>query len=95
MIGMALVPVCIAVLAGVYTGKWRFFCIQNPCTYFDVDLVIVMALVNIHLRRQKMMEMCDSVNSLSKDQFLRLFVIAIAEYGTCLYVPALHPVNLF
>ena len=44
----------------------------------------VMALVNIYLRRAKMLSMVSSDNQTSKEQFIRLYCLSIAELGTCL-----------
>lgn len=43
-----------------------------------------MALVNIYLRRTRMLSMVSSDSRTSKDQFLRLYFLSIAELGTCL-----------
>nr|ODN95032.1 pheromone a factor receptor [Cryptococcus depauperatus CBS 7855] len=43
----------------------------------------VMALVNIHLRRQQMLSMIASDASVNRDQFYRLMFLTLAELGTC------------
>jgi pheromone a factor receptor len=43
-----------------------------------------MALVNIYLRRARTLSMVSADSQTSKDQFIRLYVLSIAELGTCL-----------
>lgn len=45
-----------------------------------------MALVNIYLRRQRMLSMITADTETNKDQFFRLYFLSIAEIGTCMYV---------
>jgi pheromone a factor receptor len=49
----------------------------------DIELPTVMALVNIYLRRQRMLSMVSADSQLSRNQFLRLYVVSLAEIGTC------------
>jgi hypothetical protein len=84
LIAMALVPVGIALAAGTYTSTLEKKTFPFRFSFLMANLSTVMALVNIWLRRQKMMSMIASGASVNKDQFLRLFVLALAEYGTCL-----------
>ncbi|KAK4687752.1 pheromone a factor receptor, partial [Tremellales sp. Uapishka_1] len=44
----------------------------------------IMALVNIHLRRQQLLSMIASDASINKEQFCRLMALAILELGTCI-----------
>lgn len=45
-----------------------------------------MALVNIYLRRQRMLSMISADSTMARNQFLRLYIVALAEIGTCAYV---------
>jgi pheromone a factor receptor len=53
------------------------------CIAGAVAVYTVMALVNIHLRRQQMLSMIASDASVNKDQFYRLLFLTLAELGTC------------
>lgn len=50
-----------------------------PCFVF----LIVMALVNIYLRRQRMLSMISADSQMARNQFLRLYMVSLAEIGTC------------
>ncbi|KAK8870086.1 hypothetical protein IAR55_000656 [Kwoniella newhampshirensis] len=43
----------------------------------------IMAIVNIYLRRQKLLALIASDASVNRDQFVRLMFLTIAELGTC------------
>ncbi|WVQ78574.1 hypothetical protein IAT38_000660 [Cryptococcus sp. DSM 104549] len=43
----------------------------------------IMALVNIHLRRQQMLSMVASDASVNREQFYRLMFLTLSELGTC------------
>ncbi|KAJ9110981.1 hypothetical protein QFC20_002748 [Naganishia adeliensis] len=43
----------------------------------------VMALVNIYLRRQRMLSMVSADSQMARNQFLRLYIVSLAEIGTC------------
>lgn len=45
-----------------------------------------MALVNIYLRRQRMLSMVSADSQMARNQFLRLYIVSLAEIGTCTYV---------
>lgn len=53
------------------------------CIAGAVAVYTIMALVNIHLRRQQMLSMIASDASVNRDQFYRLLFLTLAELGTC------------
>lgn len=49
-----------------------------------------MALVNIYLRRQRMLSMVASDSQVARNHFVRLYIVSLAEIGTCMYVEQLQ-----
>jgi pheromone a factor receptor len=80
---MAFMPIIIAIGALIFTGKFAEKTWVRLLAH-EYDIPAVMALVNIYLRRAKMLTMISSDSRTSKDQFVRLYVLSVAELATCL-----------
>jgi hypothetical protein len=42
-----------------------------------------MALANIYLRRKRMLDMISADSAMGRNEFLRLYTVALAEIATC------------